>query len=199
MSIETTWNWNLALFRLVNAQHVPAHLALIRFVAQDTPYLVALGLVGWWLIGGMVKRRALMIAGVSMAIGMLVNLVITSTTYAPRPFVEGIGHTWLAHRPETSFPSDHATLLLSIGFALMMARGLRWAGAGVTMLGLATAWARVFLGVHFPLDMVASGLIALAAALAANALSGALELRLFEPVERLYLRVAGAVLRRPLT
>jgi len=199
MSIETSWNWNLALFRLVNAQHMPAHLALARFVAQDTPYLVALGLVGWWLVGGTIKRRALMIAGVSMGIGMLVNLVITSTTYMPRPFAAGIGHTWLAHRLETSFPSDHATLLLSIGFALMLSRGLRWAGAGITVLGLATAWARVYLGVHFPLDMVASGIIALGAALIANGLSVVLDVRLFEPVERFYLRIAGLVLRRPLT
>jgi len=199
MSIETTWNWNLSLFRLINAAQMPAHLPLYRFIAQDTPYLVALGLAGWWLIGGATKRRALMIAGVSMGIGMLVNLVITSTTYMPRPFAAGIGHTWLAHRLETSFPSDHATLLLSIGFALVMARGLRWAGAGITVLGLATAWARVFLGVHFPLDMVASGIIALAAALAANALSGVLNARLFEPVERFYLRVAALVLRRLVT
>jgi len=199
MSIETTWNWNLALFRLVNAQHIPAHLAFTRFVAQDTPYLVALGLVGWWLIGGATKRRALMIAGVSLAIGMLTNLVITSTTYMPRPSAAGIGHTWLAHGPETSFPSDHATLILSIGLALMMARGLRWAGMAITLLGLATAWARVYLGVHFPLDMIASGIIALSSAIAANALSGVLDKRLFEPAERLYLRIIGLIWRRRVT
>ncbi len=199
MNLETAWTWNVTLFHLINAAQHPIHLGLERFIAQDTPYLVALGLVGWWLVGGQRKRRALMVAGIAMAIGMAINFAITANTYMPRPLQAGIGHTWLAHGLETSFPSDHATLLLSIGLALVIAPGLRYAGAAITALGLATAWARVYLGVHFPLDMAASAVISLFSALTANALSGMLDARLFEPVERLYARLAGIVWRRLVT
>jgi len=193
MNLETSLGWNLDLFHLINAAQSPAHLSLFRFIAQDTPLLVALGMVGWWIVGGARKRRALMIATVALAIGMAINLVITSTTYMARPLQAGIGHTWLAHGLETSFPSDHATLLLSIGLALAISPALRFAGLAITALGVTTAWARVYLGVHFPLDMAASAVISLFAAVTANLVSGALDERVFAPVEQFYVRVFAPV------
>ncbi len=193
MNLETSLGWNLTLFHLVNATQAPVHLGLFRFIAQDTPVLVALGMVGWWVAGDRRKRRALMIAVVALVIGMAINLAITSTTYMARPLQAGIGHTWLAHGLETSFPSDHATLLLSIGLALVITPALRFAGMAITALGLSTAWARVYLGVHFPLDMAASALISLIAAVTANMASGMLDERIFAPVEQHYSRVFAPV------
>ncbi len=191
MNLEINVGWNVTLFHLINAAQRPVHLGLLQFIARDTPILVALGMVGWWIVGGARKRRALMIATVALAIGMAINLAITSTTYMARPLQAGIGHTWLAHGLETSFPSDHATLLLSIGLALVITPALRFAGLAITALGVTTAWARVYLGVHFPLDMAASAVISLVAAVAANLVSGALDAPVFAPVEQFYVRVVA--------
>jgi len=138
-------------------------------------------------------RRSLMIAGIALGLGLAVNFTIAYTTFAPRPFDLGLGHTLLSHGRDSSLPSDHGTFLWSLAFGLMITRSLRWLGIVIFGLGLATAWARVYLGVHFPLDMAASFVIALAAAAIARASAGKLDRVLFRPIERL-----NAVLLRPL-
>ncbi|WP_425471005.1 phosphatase PAP2 family protein [Streptomyces armeniacus] len=66
-----------------------------------------------------------------------------------------------------SFPSNHATLALAAatGVALLW-RGLAWLAVPV---GLLTAFSRVFVGVHYPFDVLAGGLLgATVAALCAS-------------------------------
>lgn len=72
----------------------------------------------------------------------------------------GTGHTYLAHAADSSFPSDHLTLIWSVAFLLVANQCTRIAGIVAMMLGLFVAWARIFLGVHFPLDMVGSAVVA---------------------------------------
>jgi undecaprenyl-diphosphatase len=45
------------------------------------------------------------------ALFLLINQVIILLWQHPRPFVIGLGHTYLAHAADSSFPSDHLTLL----------------------------------------------------------------------------------------
>ncbi|MBS0246461.1 MAG: phosphatase PAP2 family protein, partial [Proteobacteria bacterium] len=66
----------------------------------------------------------------------------------------------LAHAPENSFPSDHTTFFLTTGFALIATRGAPGFGKLVSLLGVLVAWARIYLGVHFPVDMLASAVVA---------------------------------------
>ena len=72
----------------------------------------------------------------------------------------GLAHTLLAHAPENSFPSDHTTLLLTVGFGLIATSAAPTWGTVVSAFGVLVAWARIYLGLHFPLDMFASALIA---------------------------------------
>ena len=61
------------------------------------------------------------------------------------------------HDPTSSFPSLHATFLFSMAFALLLQKGSRGIALFVMLLGGATAWARIFVGVHYPLDMAGAG------------------------------------------
>lgn len=189
--MENSIPWNLDLFHLLNASLAPGQgmLLFLDIVAQDTPYIVLamLGLV--WFVAGNEVRRSLMAGGVSLAIGLAVNFAIAAVIYVPRPFEAGFGHTFLAHAPETSFPSDHATFLWSLGLGLLVTRRLRWLGFIVSLVGAATAWARVYLGVHFPLDMLASLLISLAAAATTHSSHRWLDDHLFRRVERIYAKL----------
>lgn len=62
----------------------------------------------------------------------------------------------IPHVNETSFPSDHATLMFAASIYLVMHR--HWRGIGVFLLVVTflTAWARVYSGIHFPFDMFGS-------------------------------------------
>ena len=66
--------------------------------------------------------------------------------------------------PVHSFPSDHLTLLWAVAFSFLMHRSPRLAGIALALLGLPVAWARIYLGVHFPLDMVGAALVAVLSA-----------------------------------
>ncbi|GGH91018.1 phosphatase PAP2 family protein [Arthrobacter liuii] len=72
--------------------------------------------------------------------------------------------------PETgsnSFPSGHVSFAVALAFALyFLVRGTRWsrpvaiAGAAMAVI---VAWSRVYVGVHYPTDVIASFLAASAA------------------------------------
>ncbi len=185
--METAFPWNVSLFHLVNASATPNGVVVLiaKALAEFAPWLVIAILILYWLLGTVDRRRSLMIAGVALGLGLAVNFSIAFAMYVPRPFELGMGNTLLAHIPETSFPSDHVTFLWSLGFGLLATHPLRGLGIAITGLGLATAWARVYLGIHFPLDMAASLGISLASAMLARSLSEKLAPVFFQPVERM--------------
>jgi undecaprenyl-diphosphatase len=92
----------------------------------------------------------------------------------------------LAQTPETSFPSDHATLLFALALALVLNPVTRQLGGVMLVLAVAVAWSRVYLGVHFPLDMAGALLVALAATLAVGQTARPLQTSLYPGLERLY-------------
>ena len=91
--------------------------------------------------------------------GLLINQAIGLFWQTPRPFVLGIGHTLIPHTPDSSFPSDHLTVMWSVAFSFLMHQRPRFAGVLLALLGLPMAWARIYLGVHFPLDMAGAALV----------------------------------------
>jgi undecaprenyl-diphosphatase len=80
----------------------------------------------------------------------------------PRPFMLGLAANVFDHAPDSSFPSDHATVLFAVAaaFAFQPASRLRLLGAIVALIGLAVGWGRVALGVHFPFDILGAAIIA---------------------------------------
>jgi len=151
---------NTHLFLLINGLTGNRILDLILMtIAEAAPYLSALVLVMVYLQG---KRNAALYAFYAALLGLAINLTITRFYYHPRPFMLNLGHSLLAHSPETSFPSDHATLALTIALSLLFS-GQRITGALFLLYGLATGFARVYCGIHFPLDIAGSILVSVAA------------------------------------
>ena len=106
--------------------------------------------------------RVVLTAAVAMGSACLIRMF----HYNPRPFVLGLGRMLVAHDPTSSFPSLHATFMFSMAFALLLHMGSRGIALFVMLLGFATAWARIFVGVHYPLDMAGAFLTACLAAVA---------------------------------
>lgn len=156
---------NQSLFLLINASaHPPALLLqLATFLAQWLIDGIPLLLIWLWLRGGRTERSAAIAATLSVLFALGCGQVITMLWPHPRPFMIGLGHTFLAHKPESSFPSDHATVFFTLGVGLMLG-SLRKAGALVLLLGVLVGWARVYLGVHFPFDIAGALLVAVPSA-----------------------------------
>lgn len=156
---------NHTLFLTLNASSEPPW-PVVAFAVFAAKYLVLLvplhiGLV--WLTGSRDMRAVALTGAVALALALGINQVIGLVVYTPRPFLIGLGHTLIDHRPSSSFPSNHATVFLAYGAALALcgARGLALVVAG---LGLLVAWSRVYLGIHFPLDMAGAAVVSVSGA-----------------------------------
>lgn len=153
---------NQTLFALINgpADPAPGMLILSRFLADWVLYIVAAGLVIGWLRAAATTRRALVQVALATLLALAVNFTIAALWYHPRPLELGIGNQLLAHAAETSFPSDHATILFAVAFSLLAFEAARlWAWLAL-VAAVAVAWARVWLGIHWPLDMLGSMVVA---------------------------------------
>lgn len=153
---------NDAVFLRLNA---PAHpeawsIDFATFLANDLIWLIPASMAISWLLGGSRLRKTLIIATAAGLLGLFLNQCIGFFWWSPRPFMVPIGHTFIPHAPDSSFPSDHLTLWWAVAFSIWTQR-YRQAGVSLALMGLPVAWARIYLGVHFPLDMVGAALVAL--------------------------------------
>jgi len=153
---------NETLFLLINAPATPDVflLAIAKVLAEQAIWLAPMTLIIGWLRGDEHTRKLMLEAAASGLAGLLINQVIGFYWQHPRPFMLGLGNTFIPHVADSSFPSDHLTLLWSIAFSFLMHQRPRFAGVALALLGLPVAWARVYLGVHFPMDMVGAALVA---------------------------------------
>ena len=117
-------------------------------------------LAGTLLLGLLLVRRYRAARFLALSVGGagLLNLAAKLLLSRPRPAL------WVVRHPElsSSFPSGHAmaaaALATALGFLLWPTR-CRWVavstGAG---WALAMGWARMYLGVHYPSDVLAGWL-----------------------------------------
>lgn len=182
---------NLQLFHWINLspQAPGALLWLARVASTVLPSALLVGVLGLLLVPDRRWRRAAVLTLLAMLLAALVSRGLSSAWPAPRPFVLGLGHQWLAHKPTPSFPSSHASVVFAFGFALwrqLPHRVGRWVPLGLALL---VGWSRLALGLHFPLDVlagVAVGVLswALAQALLALAVRGRQAVRARAPLRR---------------
>ncbi len=186
---------NERAFLLLNASADPAAetVALARFAADWLLYAAPAVLVGLWVWGRAGNRGALLAIVAATLLALGINQLVGLLWYEPRPFMVGLGTALVAHAPENSFPSDHATFMWSVGLGLIATAAARTWGALVCLLGLCIAWARIFVGLHFPLDMAGSLVVALGAAGAAKLLCSPARRWALPATEFIYFRVLDLV------
>lgn len=191
-------NVNLHWFALLNAgpslSGWPLYLATAA--AEYLIYVVPVGLVGIWLWGFSRSRSSMLTAILAGLLALGINQLIIFVWFHPRPFMMHVGNDYLIHAPDSSFPSDHVTLLWAVGLVLLTRSGTRFAGAAVLVFAVLAAWARVFLGVHFPLDMAGAVLVGTVSALACKPLQWLLDQYVLPHLEYLYRLVFAPAIRR---
>src|SRR5699024_2061348 len=132
-----------------------------RLVAKQIIYLIPMLLVSMWLWGRSLQRNTALQALLTTAIALGANQLIGLWLPLDRPFVDGLGTTLLAHAPTPSFPSNHYTIFLCVGIALLR-RHQPIMGVVLVLTGTVVAWSRIFVGIHYPSDMLGAIVVALA-------------------------------------
>lgn len=129
-----------------------------KIVAKGAPELWALVFLVLWFWPPRVRsqtREAVVFAIVAGAFALVINLVLGHFFYRPRPFVfePQEVHQLLQHARDSSFPSDHAAG--SFGFATGLFYARTRDGIYGILFAAAVAVARVFVGLHWPTDVLA--------------------------------------------
>jgi len=171
------------------------HLWLAIFAAKYLIFFMVLFLIGMWLWGSRNQRVTLFITFVAVLNALLINWLISYVWFHPRPFVLGIGNTYLAHAPDGSFPSDHATVLFTISLVFLLRNGMRMLGLMMLLLALWVAWARIYVGFHFPFDMFGSLMVSIVSAGILISQSHFIEHYLFPSVEYIYQKIFSKAIR----
>jgi undecaprenyl-diphosphatase len=163
---------NLHLFELINAPSGlnPLQLGLATALAQWVIYGVPLMMVIVWVRGDHVARLELLQVTLAAVLALALAQLVRYIWPQPRPFVLHVGVQYLVHDDDPGLPSDHVTALWSIALAALGSRRFSLWAFPLLALGLLVGWSRVYLGVHFPFDILAALPVALAGALAAMAL-----------------------------
>ena len=127
-----------------------ASLTVAMVLAQSAIYLGPFMLVLLWIFGAHAERRAAVDGGLSTLLALALAVAISSFWMHPRPFAVLQNRNFLNHAPDSSFPSDHSTVLFAMGLALWASASTpaRRAGALAAALGLSVGWARVYLAAH---------------------------------------------------
>jgi len=192
---------NLLWFSWLNAaagQH-GWRLELGLFIAERVILLVPIGLVLLWMSGDAARRVAAVKALAAIASALAGNALTGLAWYHARPFVVGAGHTFMRHAPDSSFPSDHGTVMFTAALVLASsaAPAARRFGMALLPLACAVAWSRIFLGIHWPMDMLgALGMAAGVALLFRTARMDALCATLAASLATLYRRVLAVPIAR---
>ncbi|MFJ9726442.1 phosphatase PAP2 family protein [Streptomyces sp. NPDC101209] len=142
----------------------------------------------WWSV----RRRgaedaassvaALVWTPIAAGIAVLVNVPIRGFVERPRPFLEHQGlDVLVSGKTDYSFVSDHATITMAIGVGLFVAN--RKFGIAGIALALLEGFCRVYMGVHYPTDVVGGFALGTAVALLLSPPAMALLTPLMKAVE----------------
>lgn len=147
---------NESLFVLINSfvGTITTFDLLGVFTAEYIPYLFIVAEV--YIYFGLKRKNEAIFAFYAMLIGLLLNQLIGLLYFHNRPFMDGIGISLIHHAGENSFPSDHSTFIIAIAITIYMQQKTKNLGKILIPLALLGGIARVFVGVHYPFDIIGS-------------------------------------------
>ncbi len=162
----------------------------VKIIAQYLPLVFILLVLYLWFKKGTGNKNLALLSGYSAITGLLINYLITLLYFHPRPFMMNLGKVLIQHPPDTSFPSDHTSFMLSIAVLLIYFKKARAMGLILTIAGFLGGFSRVYCGLHFPGDIAGSVCVALISSLIIFLLRCKLEI-INNFLIKLWVRVSG--------
>jgi len=156
--------WDLSLFRILNEVPLAVASVLTPFVDLFLPagIVIAVVLIACYVVAWNRSILPLAAGAVAAAAAWALANVAKVIANRPRPY-QVVADAVLRQHPAhgTSFPSSHTAVTVAVVIALVpfLPRALAWVAIAYAVL---VGWSRVYLGVHYPLDVLAGAGIGMA-------------------------------------
>ncbi len=145
---------NIAIFFLIfglSGQN-PTLDGLMIFSARYLIYLTFILILTFAFRGTIKERKALLLILISLPIVVLIIKLIHIFFFEPRPYVDQNIIPLIPHKEDASFPSRHASVMSAITFAYIFCKS-KWVALFLLLLILVGV-SRIYIGVHYPLDIL---------------------------------------------
>ncbi|MDD5416117.1 MAG: phosphatase PAP2 family protein [Candidatus Daviesbacteria bacterium] len=151
---------NITLFFLVQSLigQSPILDGLMRFGAEPLIYIMILLTLILGIKGKIEDKKAFLIIILTIPIAFLLIRIIHIFIFKPRPFVTFNFIPLVQETANTCFPSRHTTISAVIAFAFTYFKSKRSLLFLILMLWVGIS--RVYVGVHYPLDILGGFLVA---------------------------------------
>lgn len=137
------------------------------------------------------KKNIAIFAFMTTILSLGINQMIGLFYFHNRPFIDGLGNTLVNHVAENSFPSDHTTFMFAIAIYLYIKLDNKILGETLLLLSLIGGLSRVFIGVHYPFDVVGSIFTAIIAFIIINKFEYKLQV-----INNLIIKIENIILRK---
>lgn len=157
-------NAGVELIQWLEAYRTPVltgFFLVVTDIGSTVGYLLMLPIIWWgfsWKLGARIF--------VALVLSVYINSLIKDVVALPRPFVYADDVVSLRTPEEFSFPSGHAQQAALFWGLVALHLRKRWFTALAAVIVLLIGFSRVYLGVHFPSDVVVGWALGAALALA---------------------------------
>lgn len=156
---------DLHLFRVINGDLSNAVFdSLMPFITDPGPFVIPLTLIGVGLVvwGGWKGRLLVVMALLLLVVSNAVSEQLKQLFQRPRPCLalETVRLLVGCSKTNFSFPSSHASNITAQ--ALLFAYSYRPIAVPLFLVAAAVGYSRVYVGVHYPIDVVGGILVGLA-------------------------------------
>lgn len=164
---------NPIIFKLINPHSrrcSPIDLLMI-LISQKIRYVYIFVLIFMWFRNDSYKKVSCH-ALISSGITLFIHLIIKLFYFKPRPFVKHRVGLLIPSKMDSSFPSKHTLLVFAISTSIFLYN--RVLGLIMSILSVLTGFSRIWVGHHYPTDIIGSAFIATITSIILNKTTGKL-------------------------
>jgi undecaprenyl-diphosphatase len=139
------------IFQFRGHEGTPLLNELMIFVAEYLVYLIPIALLYLWFSSEEGKSKSVFIF-VTIIVSLAISYAMGQFYAHPAPYSAGY-ETLITEAPENSFPSQHTTVVFAFTWPVFYLQD-RWRD-GLVVLAFASlvGISRVYIGVHYPIDI----------------------------------------------